>query len=295
MRKFIETQLNKKKIEEIKEEKKKEQLKKEKNLLNKNKVYINKNVTVDSKGNLVLVKPIKIESLINEFKNMGSYSKDIGKIKDETYIKKNFINVKIEKNNTEINFNNYDKTEKKRVNISINNNLKIKIDDKNNNTKNETNIKIPDKNGIKFACGSNFEIMNLECGVNLIENKKKKSGGKDFFQKYGRCSFEIFQDQLNKTLSFGFFPKLVEQKKQNNIIDDKSKKKRSSIFKQKMIKEIESKLIENLPNEDNNILSLKTKNLKTALESLDLMSEQEEKEINRRHKQLINNNIIKKI
>ena len=300
MRKFIETQLNKKKIEEIKEEKKKEQLKKEKNLLNKNKVYINKNVTVDSKGNLVLVKPIKIESLINEFKNMGSYSKDIGKIKDETYIKKNFKNVKIEKNNTEINFNNYEKTEKKRVNISINNNLKIKIDDKNNNTKNETNIKIPDKNGIKFASGSNFEIMNLECGVNLIEDKKKKSGGKDFFQKYGRCSFEIFQDQLNKTsLNNNLININVNNSDSDNDKHMKTEIGLPPLNIKKMKREKTEYNIKNTePNVTNNILNLKTKNLKIALSNLDLINEKNIREINGKNLEKINllkNNSIKNI
>ena len=36
--------------------------------------------------------------------------------------------------------------------------------------------------------------MNLECGVNLTENNQKKSGGRDYLHKYGRFSFDIYEN-----------------------------------------------------------------------------------------------------
>ncbi len=49
----------------------------------------------------------------------------------------------------------------------------------------------------------------------------------------------------------------------------------------------------NLPTEDNRTLSVKTKNLKAALQNLDLISEGEEKNLEN-NKKKINKNIIKK-
>ena len=55
-------------------------------------------MTVDIKGNIVYVRPIKYESLINEFKSMRSNPKEVAEIKDENYKAKNIKNVKVEKN-----------------------------------------------------------------------------------------------------------------------------------------------------------------------------------------------------
>ena len=194
MRKRVEMEINKRKNEESRENNKDEMKVKQKDFSKKiKKTFINRNITVDIKGKIVYIKPIELDSLIKEFKNMGSNSKDIGRIEKE-HIKKNFKNVKVEFNNIDY-FEQFNQNEKKRHNTSkTNNSKKDENNNKNINSKNN-------KNGAKFASGSNFEIMNPECGVNLIENKKRKTGGKDYYQKYGRCSFEIFQDQLNKTSS----------------------------------------------------------------------------------------------
>ena len=42
-----------------------------------------------------------------------------------------------------------------------------------------------EKSGSKYTSGSNFNLIKLECGVELTENKRKKSGGKNYFEKYG--------------------------------------------------------------------------------------------------------------
>ena len=48
----------------------------------------------------------------------------------------------------------------------------------------------------QFAAGSNFDIIKLETGVDLTEDSKFKSGGKDFFKKFQRYSLENFERQF---------------------------------------------------------------------------------------------------
>ena len=254
-----------------------------------------KNVTVDIKGELVYIKPIDIKALNDEFKKGKSNFKIIKTIETEANYLKNKKNLTIEKNPD---MNIYDlkdeknkkKAKKKRDLFSTKNTSHNAFSS--NSKKNEQQKTVFDKNSMRFAAGSNFAIINPEVGVSIIEEKKVKSGGKDFFKKYNKFSLEIFQDQLSKTASSNFFPKITETINVNNTINDKAKR-RASMLKQNVIKEIEPKFIDKLPTEDNNILSIKTKNLKIALENLDLISEQKEKEFNK-NKKVINKNIIKK-
>ena len=153
---------------------------------------------------------------------------------------------------------------------------------------------MPDKHEKIIGAGSNFSIINPEVGVNITEEKKMKTGGKDFYKKYNRFSLEVFQDQLSKTARTTFFPSITEPTNENtNTIKEKGRK-RISIKTKKGLPEIESKLLEsNLPTEDNRTLSVKTKDLKAALQNLDLISEGEEKNLEN-NKKTINKNIIKK-
>ena len=152
-----------------------------------------------------------------------------------------------------------------------------------------------DKHEMRLAAGSNFTIINPEIGVNIIEDKKMKSGGKDFYKKYNRFSLEVFQDQLNKTATSNFFPTITDSSNQKNTISDKAKRRASIGLKQKILEEIEHNLNDiKQPNEDNNILSLKTKNLNIALQNLDLIKEGEENNITN-NKKIINKNIIKNV
>ena len=159
---------------------------------------------------------------------------------------------------------------------------------------------------MKFACGSNFDIINLECGVNLIENKKKKTGGKDYYKKYGRCSFEIFQDQLNKTTSnFGQLDNNIINININDSNNDNDKYLKTEfdlppLNLKKMRREKTEYEIKNIePNVAGDILNVKTKNLKLALSSLDLINENNIKGINEQNldKQIniLKNNNIKEI
>ena len=124
MRKNIEIEINKRKMEELKERKEK-QKEKQKNVNNKQK-RINGNVTVDIKGKIVYIRPIKYESLINEFKTMRSNPKHIAEIKDEIIVEKKFNNVKVIKNITNdlIQNNIREKSGKRRNNTNTPNNTK---------------------------------------------------------------------------------------------------------------------------------------------------------------------------
>ena len=290
MRITVEKEINKRKQEILEEQKEKEREKQKKGKItfkNKNG-YVPGNITVDIKGNIVYINPIKIESLKKEFKNMGSQSKDIGRIKDETYVKKSFKNVKVEINQELDVFEQIEKSLKKANNSTKNNNSKIDTNSLRNKDKDKPLIiernKNEDGKGMKFASGSNFDIINLECGVNLIENQKKKTGGKDYFQKYGRCSFEIFQEKLNKT-STNFFG-LNNNDIINVNINDEDKSVKTNIdlpplnIKKLKREKTEYEMKRTGPNSTNNIINLKTKNLKLALNNLDLINENKIKKLN---------------
>ena len=94
--------------------------------------------------------------------------------------------------------------------------FKQKNNNGNGSKKNEQK-NVFDKSNMKYASGSNFGIMNPEIGVNIMEEKRIKSGGKDFYKKFNKFSVEIFQDHLNKTTS-NFYPKnkenIMRQKKE---------------------------------------------------------------------------------
>ena len=89
---------------------------------------------------------------------MGSHSKDIKRIEDKKYIKKNNKNITVDYNNIDY-FEQNDKLEIKRNNKSKTNNSQI--DSKNYKSMHSKNF----KDGAIFANGSNFEIMNLQCGI----------------------------------------------------------------------------------------------------------------------------------
>ena len=297
MRKQIEEELEEKRKERImeaKKEKEKMEKEKEKEMNEKRKASDYKNITVDAKGNIVYIRPIKMESLINDFITMKTHSKEVQKIIDENIPNKSFKNVKVEINkNPDYNFNGQETSAKGRRASKISqNNRRLR----NRDLKSDKAI-TPDRNDMKFASGSNFEIMNLECGVNLIEKNRKKTGGKDYFHKYGRCSYEIFQNQLNKTSS-GFYTNQLD----NNLIDinindenDNSEinmktdigKKGTGLpplspLRNKIMKKekTEYDLRNNSLNEKNKFINLRIKNLKYALNNLDLIDEKNLKENN---------------
>ena len=281
----VEKELQEKKIEKEKQaQKEKERLAKEEELAELRKELGKKNVTVDIKGELVFIKPIDLNALSDDFNKGKSKFKIIQTIKTDIEYLDNPKNIVVERNQ-EVNLGDSkdDKTNKKKSkkkkeilsSVKNNNNNSISSISKKNDKK-----EVIDKNSMKYAAGSNFGIINPEVGVNIREEKKLKSGGKDFFKKYNRFSFELFQDKLSKTVTSNFFPKISEQLNDNNNNNDANKRRGSLSIKAKIKKDIINQIINTRePNEDNNTLSLKTDNLKRALENLNLITEGEERKL----------------
>ena len=94
--------------------------------------------------------------------------------------------------------------------------------------------------------GSNFEIINPEIGVTVMEDNMSKSGGNHFYDKYKKYSLKDYNKILNEILSQqeiinneeGEIKKdnlLNQNKKDNNSIDiSKIKKKLKIVLMIKM-------------------------------------------------------------
>ena len=237
-----------------------------------------KNVTVDAKGEIVYIKQIDINRLIEEFNKGKTNFKNIKILETKPkYLKNNEI--KIEKNPDDLKDDlkeEKSKKRKKKLGFFL---PKSSISNENNIRDNTKKKSFKDK-GPKYASGSNFAIINPEIGVDIIENEKKKSGGKDYYKKYNRFSIEVFQEQLSKT-SNSFFPKASEIKdinfhtnetnKTDRILADKKIEKIME-YKSKTKSINNNKTLSKNSNEKNS-LSLKIKNLKIALQDLDLVKD----------------------
>ena len=138
-----------------------------------------------------------------------------------------------------------------------------------------------EKSGSKYASGSNFNLIKLECGVELTENKRKKSGGKNYFEKYGRFSYELFQNRLNKTTQDNFVTIELNEKinnsmkQENNLIDIRKSNKKDEIFSNKELNRQKSDFDAKFEiiNTSNDFLNPKTKNLKIVMQNLELMKD----------------------
>ena len=292
----LEKELQEKKIEMDKIAKKeKERLAKEEEVAELRKELGKKNVTVDIKGELVFIKPLDLRALNEDFSKGRSNFRNIKTIETDANYSKTKTNLIVEKNPIMNIWDLKDDKNKKKLKKKKEYLLGQKGNNNLNNTPSTNSKKLEkkevfDKNSMKFAAGSNFEIINPEIGVNIKEEKKLKSGGKDFYKKFNKFSLEIFQDQLSKTVSSNFFPKIQEQLSPSN---NENNRRGSLSIKEKIKKDIVNTLTNNRrPNEDNNTISLKTDNLKIALENLDLISERQEKKLHKM--KLTKNNFLKK-
>ena len=260
-----------------------------------------KKVTVDVKGDIVYIKPIDMRSLIEEFNKGKANFKNIKTVEIEPKYNKDRTSIKVEKN-PEVFLNDLKEEKNKKNRKKKAHFQKNGLSNNNTNSSSDLNPKkAVFEKGARFASGSNFDIINPEVGVSITENRKQKSGGKDFYQKYNRFSLEVFQEQLSKT-SNSFFPKLTEQ---NDIINqtneiknniNNSKRKKSRRFSNRNMEKIfeyakknktignNNILAMNNNNNEKNSLSLKTKNLKIALQDLDLVTEGEMRNLNKTKK-----------
>ena len=277
-------------------QKEKEKIAKQEEIEERRKELSKKNVTTDIKGELVFIKPIDMKALNEEFNKGRSNCKIIKTVETVANYLKNKKNLVVEKN-PDMNIwdfkeeKNKKKPKKKKEYFLSKNSSGLSISPK----KGEKNSS--DKPETRYAAGSNFTIINPEVGVSIIEDKHMKTGGKDFYQKYNRFSIEVFQEQLNKTSRTSFFPALTEPTNTIDNVPEKLKKRASinviSPKKKKILKEIEPKIMEeNLPHEENNTLSVKTKNLGIALQNLDLINEGTQRYLSH-NKKIINKNFIK--
>ena len=294
----VEKDIQEKKKELLKiAQKEKEKIAKEEEIEERRKELSKKNVTVDIKGELVFIKPIDMKALNEEFNKGRSNCKIIKTIETVSNYLKNKKNLVVEKN-PEMNIwdfkeeKNKKKSKKKKEYFLLSKNSSgLSLSPKKGEQKSS------DKPDSRYAAGSNFTIINPEVGVSIIEDKHMKTGGKDFYQKYNRFSLEVFQDQLNKTSRTSFFPTLTEPTTTNDNIPEKNKGRASNNIigpkKKKLLKEIEPKIMEeNLRHEENNTLSVKTKNLRIALQNLDLINEGTQRYLSH-NKKIINKNFIK--
>ena len=113
----------------------------------------------------------------------------------------------------------------------------------------------------------------------MTENKRKKSGGKNYFEKYGRFSYELFQNRLNKTTQDNFVTSELNEKinnsmkQENNLIDIRKSNKKDEIFSNKELNRQKSDFDAKFEiiNTSNNFLNPRTKNLKIVMQNLELL------------------------
>ena len=245
---------------EEKKEIKKEKIdleKKMKEEAEKNRKYVGKRITKDHDGNIIIIKGIKLDHLKKDFLNVKTTTKTImenlnNKQKRKSIIKKKIllntvnssinINDNIKNENIENSENN--KSTKKVIIVEKNTNNKIlnpsksnlsieslpKIENKNTkkNNSNKTNENIIIKSRLQrrieegpiIPSGSNFDLMNMAIGVRIEENKKVKSGGKDFYLKYNKYSIETYNNQLKKALETNSILSIKHEKEIQNINND---------------------------------------------------------------------------
>ena len=287
LRENLEKELIEKKLEQARKLQKEREIQaSEKAREEKRKELANKNVTVDIKGEIVYIKPLNINDFPNEFTKMRSKYKEIKTI--QTASKNTLIQKAVVEKNPIIVFE-VDKEKSKKKGRK---NYYPKSPKKDERGSSNKNFSIMDRlRDPIIASGSNFEIMHPECGVSLKEDEKTKFGGKDFYSKYNKYSLEVFEETLNRTISSNFYSTQRNEILNTNIsnintgVNRTIKKLRSKIIKESIqSEEYDSKNNANkknlnpmIPNEANDRLQVKAKNLKLALNNLDLIKERDEK------------------
>ena len=295
MRENLERELIEKKLEHARKLQKEREIQAlEKAREERRRELANKNVTVDIKGDIVYIKSLNVNDFTNDFTKMRAKYKEIKTIQNSS--KTSLIQKAIVEKNPMIVYELADKEKpKKKGKKNYYGYKSTKNDDKSQGGNNKL-IWIGDR--IKdpiCAAGSNFEIMNPECGVTLKEDEKTKYGGKDFFHKYNKYSVEIFEETLNKTISSNFYSAQRNSTFNANItntgmvlnkslkklktkrIKDENKTEGNNINNTNDTKSANNNPLSDIPDENNDRLLVKAKNLKLALNNLDLITEKDER------------------
>ena len=278
-------------------------LEKQKEKAKKQKELEFKNITVDGEGNIIEIKPLVLETFPKEFFNANYNTKEVQVIPaPEPEVKLPQGPIKVEKNpnvmgevtktskghkEMKVIQNVKDLLHKSKLknhilNVSQDKNAKGAQNDKEKQPS-ATNL-IEHKKQPILPAGSSFDIFNLECGVTLIEDEKYKTGGRDFFKKYNRYSIENYKRK---------------QGIQMTAIKHKATEKR--IKEPITITSNKSNTIVNTITFDNpepspvvNTIHLKTKNLRLAINDLDLITEDEEREIAKNFNRTKPNSLFRK-
>ena len=298
--KLIEKRLKLKAEQEILE-KQKEKAKKQKELEFKN-------ITVDGEGNIIEIKPLILETLPKEFFNANYNTKEVQVIPaPEPEIKPPKGPIKVEKNPNitgEITKTNkgtkemkviqnvkdlLHKTKLKNHILNISQDKNAKNDNNNNNKEKQpssTNIIAEHKRQPILPAGSSFDIFNLECGVTLVEDEKYKTGGRDFFKKYNRYSIENYKRKQGIQMTT-IKHKTTTEKRMKEPITITSDKSNSIVHAITYENPEPSPVV--------NTIHLKTKNLRLAINDLDLITEDEEKEMAKNFNRTKPNNLFRKV
>ena len=176
----------------------------------KYKEFEKKKVTVDANGKIVFIKSIRPEILAKDFITIRSIMKNVStgdnlkkspRKKKETIERNEQGDVKQQQDSVKSHLPVIESA-KKRTSVAPVKKLNI-----------ESNLPVKEANpslsilerkkerGPIMPSGSCFDLISLEVGVNITEDKKYKTGGKDFFKKFNKYSLDSYNRQLKDTIS----------------------------------------------------------------------------------------------
>ena len=281
--------------------------------MNKNKTKVHRNFTVDSKGEIVIIKTLPLDQLVIEFTAAKTNQRDISRIQDPLFVKKKSLlmnrrSISVNKKEEVIkNTNGLEQPQQPViVEAARQNKRKNTLQNTVNKIANVTNAlkqsnitivkpmpmvyRVGAKSEI-LPCGSLFDLIKPEVGVTILEDSKMKTGGKDFFKKYKKVSVESFRQTyketlMNKTAStIDFNPRHNENKEeQHNQMNPKEllvKNKQVNQQENKVIMPIQGKHIQKSNSAASIIMSShKYSSIRTAIDNLDLLNEQDENVMN---------------
>ena len=164
-----------------------------------------KKVTVDAKGNIVYIKSIKLEKLANDFISVKAQLKNVMQKQSSKVVTKKRQSIAFNTNEpppAPVVLNNFVRKNKKngtKINFIDNPKIQPVINDNDSKASSKYEKKID--RGPILPSGSCFDTIALEVGVNMIENTKQKTGGKDFFKRYNKYSMETYNKQLKDTMT----------------------------------------------------------------------------------------------
>ena len=144
---------------------------KKKEEVNKQNKYKNKKITIDANGNVIIIKPVDMNILEKDFISIRSNSKNIKRVQPPSAVALH--------------------KQSKRQLPTI-------------ETAPSSLHPFPEKKVERVPVvpsGSCFDKMKPEIGVCITEDKRYKTGGKDFFKKFNKYSLDNYTKELQSTLS----------------------------------------------------------------------------------------------